>query len=136
LAVRVLHRTKFGLAVVATTGRSAVARLLGVPVNQVYRFAWWRQRVVRAGRGAAAPVFGGLTPFGQTGFALSALAGAVIGDLDSVEGAIVGSLIVGVAEALVNAHAKAETSSVVVLLLVLGTLVVRPKGLFGATAAA
>src|SRR5207245_16400 len=33
-------RTKFGLAVLATTGDPTVARLLGVPINQVYRFVW------------------------------------------------------------------------------------------------
>jgi branched-chain amino acid transport system permease protein len=129
-------RTKFGLAVVATTGDPTVARLLGVPVNQVYRFAWVAAGVL-SGLAAAllAPVFGGLTPFGQTGFALSALAGAVIGGLDSVEGAIVGSLIVGVVEAFAKAHGSAGIESVLVLLLVLATLLIRPKGLFGAAAA-
>ncbi|MBA3652965.1 MAG: branched-chain amino acid ABC transporter permease, partial [Actinobacteria bacterium] len=33
-------RSKFGLAVLATAGDPTVARVLGVPVNQVYRFAW------------------------------------------------------------------------------------------------
>lgn len=129
-------RTKFGLAVQATTSDPDVARLLGVPVNQVYRFAWVAAGVL-SGLAAAllAPAFGGLTPFGQTEFALAALAGAVIGGLDSVSGAIVGSLIVGVVEALAKAHAGAGVDSVLVLALVLATLVVRPKGLFGATAA-
>lgn len=130
-------RTKFGLAVQATTGDPTVARLLGVPVNQVYRFAW-----VAAGMlsGVAAallgPAFGGLTPFGQTEFALRALAGSVIGGLDSVSGAIIGSLIVGVVEAYGKAHLGPGVDSVLVLGLVLMTLLVRPKGLFGATAAA
>lgn len=130
-------RTKFGLAVQATTGDPTVARLLGVPVNQVYRFAW-----VSAGMlsGVAAallgPSFGGLTPFGQTEFALRALAGSVIGGLDSVSGAIIGSLIVGVVEAYGKANAGPGVDSVLVLGLVLVTLLVRPKGLFGATAAA
>lgn len=129
-------RTKFGLAVQATTSDPDVARLLGVPVNQVYRFAWVAAGVL-SGLAAAllAPAFGGLTPFGQTEFALAALAGAVIGGLDSVSGAIVGSLIVGVVEALAKAHTGAGVDSVLVLALVLATLVVRPKGLFGATAA-
>jgi branched-chain amino acid transport system permease protein len=129
-------RTKFGLAVVATTGDPTVARLLGVPVNQVYRFAWVTAGVL-SGLAAAllAPVFGGLTPFAQTRFALSALAGAVIGGLDSVEGAIAGSLIVGVVEQLATAHGNTGIASVLVMVLVLGTLMVRPKGLLGATAA-
>lgn len=130
-------RTKFGLAVQATVSDPVVARLMGVPVNQVYRFAWISAGVL-SGLAAAllGPAFGGLTPFSQTEFALRALAGAVVGGLDSVTGAIIGSLLIGVIEALAQGHAGAGVDSVLVLVLVLATLLVRPKGLFGATAAA
>jgi branched-chain amino acid transport system permease protein len=131
------RRSKFGLAVLATASDPSVARVLGVPVNQVYRFAWV---VGGALSGIAAallsPAFGGLTPFGQTTFALRALSGAVIGGLDSVWGAIAGSLFVGLLEAEVGAHVSAESRSVAVFAAVLLTLLVRPRGVFGETAAA
>ena len=87
-------RTRFGLAVRATTGDPTVAKLMGVHVNRVYRFAWVDAGAL-AGLGAAllGPAFGGLTPFAMTKFSLRALAGAVIGGLDSIWGAIVGSLL-------------------------------------------
>jgi branched-chain amino acid transport system permease protein len=96
-------RTKFGLAVLATTGDPTVARLVGVKVNRVYVFAWVAGGML-SGLAAAllGPAFGGLTPFDMTTFALKALAGAVIGGLDSVWGAIVGSLVVGVLEQVVK----------------------------------
>lgn len=130
-------RTKFGLAVLATTSDPTVARVLGVPVNQVYRFAWVSAGAL-SGVAAAllAPAFGGLTPFGQTEFALRALGGAVIGGLDSVWGAIIGSLIVGVVESVVRSQGPAGSDAVAVLLLVLATLVIRPRGILGAAAAA
>jgi branched-chain amino acid transport system permease protein len=130
-------RSKFGLAVLATAGDPSVARVLGVPVNQVYRFAWVVGGAL-SGVAAAllAPAFGGLTPFGQTTYALRALSGAVIGGLDSVWGAIVGSLIVGVLEAMVGGYVSAESRSVAVFLAVLVVLLVRPRGLLGETAAA
>jgi branched-chain amino acid transport system permease protein len=130
-------RSKFGLAVLATAGDPTVARVLGVPVNQVYRFAWVVGGVL-SGIAAAllAPAFGNLTPFGQTTFALRAMSGAVIGGLDSIWGAIVGSLIVGVLEAMVGAYVSAEARSVAVFAAVLVVLLVRPKGLLGETAAA
>lgn len=130
-------RTKFGLAVVATTGDPTVARLLGVRVNQVYRFAWVVGGAL-SGLAAAllAPAFGGLTPFAQTQFALRALAGAVIGGLDSVWGAIVGSLAIGVLEATVGGQVSTKGSdNLAVLVLVIATLVVRPRGLLGAEGA-
>jgi branched-chain amino acid transport system permease protein len=130
-------RSKFGLAVLATASNPNVAGVLGVPVNQVYRFAWVLGGAL-SGLAAAllAPAFGGLTPFGQTTFALRALSGAVIGGLDSVWGAIVGSLIVGVLEAMVGSYLSPEARSVAVFAAVLLVLVVRPQGILGETAAA
>jgi branched-subunit amino acid ABC-type transport system permease component len=131
-------RSKFGLAVLATTGDPTVARLLGVPVNQVYRFVWVTGGAL-SGLAAAllGPAFGGITPFDMTKFALRALAGAVIGGLDSVWGAIIGSLIVGVLEAVVGGQVHVEgAANVAVLLLVIGTLVARPRGLLGTSGAA
>lgn len=132
------RQSKFGLAVLATTGDPTVARLLGVPVNQVYRFAWVVGGAL-SGLAAAllAPAFGGLTPFAQTSFALRALAGAVIGGLDSVWGAIVGSLAIGVLEGVVGGQISTPGSSeTAVLILIVATLLVRPRGLLGAEGAA
>ncbi len=131
-------RTKFGLGVLATTSDPTVARVLGVPVNQVYRFAWVASGAL-AGVAAAllGPAFGGIAPFDLTRFTLRALAGAVIGGLDSIWGAIAGSLIIGVVEAVVGSQVAAGgADTVAVLALVLVTLLLRPRGLFGTTAAA
>lgn len=133
-----LGRTRFGLAVRATTDDGDVARLLGVPVRQVHRLAWVLGGAL-AGLAAAllAPAFGGLTPFAQTSFSIRALAGAVIGGLDSIWGAILGSLAVGVIETMVKANTSGGgTDTLAVLVLVVATLVVRPRGLLGTAGAA
>ena len=67
--VPLLLAHRFGLAVRATTGDPTVARLMGVPVNRVYRFAWIAAGAL-AGLAAAllGPAFGGLTPFAMTQF--------------------------------------------------------------------
>ncbi len=135
-----LTRTKFGLATRAATSDPTVARLLGVKVNSVYLFAWGVGGAL-SGLAAAvlAPAFGNLTPFAQTQFSLRALAGAVIGGLDSVWGAIVGSLAVGVVETVVQSNVESSQNgyaSMAVLVLVLGTLLVRPRGILGTTGVA
>ena len=137
-AIAVFFRTtKFGLAVLATTSDPTVAKVLGVPVNRVYVFAWAIGGVL-SGLAASllAPSFGTLVPFGQTRFALATLAGAVIGGLDSIEGAIIGSIIVGIVEAEVGTFFDSGTASLAIALLVLGTLLARPKGLLGREALA
>ncbi|MBI4728526.1 MAG: branched-chain amino acid ABC transporter permease [Acidobacteria bacterium] len=129
-------RTRFGLAVLAATADPNVARVLGVPVARVYRFSWAIGGIL-SGLAAAilVPQFGALIPFHQTLFLVRALAGAIIGGLDSPQGAIVGSLIVGVAESLTRGYvATGGATDVVVFGLILATLVVRPRGIFGATA--
>lgn len=133
-----LTRTKFGLATRAAVSDATVARLLGVRVNQVYMFAWGAGGALSALAVALiAPAFGNsIFPFDQTNFELRALAGAVIGGLDSLWGAIVGSLLVGIVEQVVQGYWGSGEAAGAVLLLVLGTLLVRPRGLLGATGAA
>ena len=135
-----LGRTKFGLATRAATSDPTVARLLGVRVNSVYLFAWGVGGAL-SGLAAAVlvPAFGNLTPFAQTQFSLRALAGAVIGGLDSIWGAILGSLLVGVVETVVQSNATESQNgyaSMAVLFLVLGTLLVRPRGILGTSGVA
>jgi branched-chain amino acid transport system permease protein len=133
-----LGHTKFGLAVLATSGDPEVARTLGVPVLRVYRFVWV---VGGALAGLAAALlgasFGGIAPFDMTRFGLLALAGAVIGGLDSVWGAIVGCLMIGALEGVVGGTwTTAGTSDLAVLALVVTTLLLRPQGLLGTEGAA
>lgn len=131
-------RTRFGLAVLATSGDPGVARILGVPVLRVYRFVWIASGAL-AGLAAAllGSAFGGIAPFDMTRFGLRALAGAVIGGLDSVWGAIAGSLAVGMVEGLVGGtFDTAGAAELAVLALVLATLLLRPRGLFGSEVAA
>ena len=74
---------------------------------------------------------GGLPPFGPTKFALAALAGAVIGGLDSLGGAILGSVLVGIVQSVAEPRIGVGQASGCVLALVRVTLMVRPQGLPG-----
>ena len=127
-----LTRTKFGLATRATTSDPTVARLLGVKVNHVYVFSWGVAGLLSGAAAALlAPINGSLTPFSLTTALLSALAGAVIGGLDSLGGAILGSLLVGVVNGVVGSRVDPTTSAGIIFAGVLVTLLVRPQGFFG-----
>jgi branched-chain amino acid transport system permease protein len=131
-----LTRTRFGLATRATTSDPTVARLLGVKVNHVYVFAWGVAGLLSGAAAALlAPIQGSLTPFSLTTALLSALAGAVIGGLDSLGGAILGSLLVGVVNGVVGSRVDPTTSAGVVFVAVLAILMLRPQGLFGSARA-
>lgn len=131
-----LTRTPFGLATRAVTSDATVARLLGVKVNRVYVFAWGVGGLLSGAAAALlAPITGSLTPFALTTALLSALAGAVIGGLDSLGGAIVGSLFVGLVHSVVGSRVDPTTSAGVIFLAVLATLLIRPQGLLGSARA-
>lgn len=129
-------RTKFGLGVVAATSDNTVARILGIPVRKVYRFTWG---VGGALAGFSAVVVAGLQGFKPGDMTLrmiAALAAAVIGGLDSVWGAIVGGMIVGVVGTVVGFQAgNAAVGDLAILVLVVLTLLVRPRGLLGGAGA-
>lgn len=131
-------RTRFGLGVLATAGDPGVARILGVPVLRVYRFVWIAAGAL-AGIAAAllGSAFGGIAPFDMTRFGLRSLAGAVVGGLDSIWGAILGSLAIGALEGLVGGTFEQPGSAELgVLVLVVVTLLVRPRGVLGTEGAA
>ena len=126
-------RTRFGLGVLATAGDPGVASILGVPILRVYRFVWIIGGAL-AGLAAAllGSAFGGIAPFDMTRFGLRALAGAVIGGLDSIWGAIIGCLAIGAIEGVVGGTFEtAGSADFAVLVLVLGTLLLRPRGILG-----
>jgi branched-chain amino acid transport system permease protein len=69
------------------------------------------------------------------GVLVFSFAAAALGGFDSPLGAVVGGLVVGVAEALTTQYVDALDNIELVLpfALILGVLLVRPSGLFGTT---
>ncbi|WP_442880808.1 ABC transporter permease subunit, partial [Bosea sp. (in: a-proteobacteria)] len=73
---------------------------------------------------------GGISPTMGV-FGLSVLVVVIIGGLDSIAGALVGGLLIGLVEALAGAFLGGEFKLVVTFALLLVLLMVRPYGLFG-----
>jgi branched-chain amino acid transport system permease protein len=133
-----LKRSRLGLAMRASAASQETALALGVPAGRMFGLAW-------AISGALAAVAGMLVSTGGAGFtpsttfiALKALPAIVLGGLDSVRGAVVGGLVIGLAEAYTKAYqpdlfpwAGANFDQVVPYLVMLLVLLVRPYGLFG-----
>ncbi|HLM30012.1 MAG TPA: hypothetical protein VK360_08825, partial [Acidimicrobiales bacterium] len=129
-----LQRTRLGLKLRAVAANPESARLHGINANTMLMFGW----ALSASLGALA---GSLVASQRTGFDASllqailvyAFAAAALGGFDSLLGAVVGGLVVGIADALTIQYVDAlEGIEVVVpLALILVVLLVRPNGLFG-----
>lgn len=136
-----LRRSDFGLGVLAAADDPTAVRLVGVPLSRVSAFTW-------AGGAALAavaalliePTIGVFSPgFGSRLFLFSIVA-AVVGGLTSLEGALIGGLVVGLLEAavkqvvLTNSVSLPGLEVVAVFALLVAVLLVRPEGLLGRVA--
>lgn len=126
--------TKVGLAMrgAASTPESAV--LVGVSVPVMLLIGWGIAAALGALSGilVAPKVF--LNPMMMFGVIIYAFAAATLGGFDSVVGAVVGGLLVGVVENLVGTYLPwigADLKIIVALVLIFGTLLIKPDGLFG-----
>jgi branched-chain amino acid transport system permease protein len=126
--------TKVGLAMrgAASTPDSAV--LVGISVPAMLLIGWGIAAALGALSGilVAPRVF--LNPTMMFGVIIYAFAAATLGGFDSVLGAVVGGLLVGVVENLVGTYIPwigPDLKIIVALVLIFGTLLVRPNGLFG-----
>jgi branched-chain amino acid transport system permease protein len=125
-----VYRTKFGVMLRATSQDMRMASALGVNVKRVYLQAFTLGCVL-AGLGGAIIVPGQTAVLGMGVDALVlAFVVVVIGGLGSLEGALIGAIIVGFARTFAIAFFPAIELAVLYLIATI-VLLVRPEGLFG-----
>ena len=128
-----LHHTRLGMAMRAVAESPGLARVCGIRIENVIRWTW----VISGMLAAAAGVFAGLTvqlrPEMGFNLLLAIFTAAILGGTGSLFGAVLGGLIVGLAESLSVLVIPAGYKAAVPFLLLLLVLYVRPQGLFGAT---
>jgi branched-chain amino acid transport system permease protein len=130
-----LNRTRFGLGVLATAEDGQSARLLGIRASRVSAFTWISGGILGAVAGLLiAPTQGIFFPFFFTGqLFFRGLVAAFVGGLDSLSGALLAGLLVGLldeAATLIFIH-DSGVPEVLFLLLVLLVMLARPRGLLG-----
>jgi branched-chain amino acid transport system permease protein len=125
-----VYRTKFGVVLRATSQDKRMASALGIDVNRVYVQAF-TLGCFMAGLGGAivAPSQSAVLGMGVDALVLSFIV-VVIGGLGSLEGALIGALIVGVVrEAGIATFPEIELA--VLYLIAALVLLVRPAGILG-----
>jgi len=125
-----LSRTKRGLAIRAAACDLRTAGLMGVNVNLLISIVFFTAGALAAIGGIFLSVRYTLYP--QLGaITIKAFVAAVIGGLGSLPGAVVGSLILGLAEMLAAGFISSQMRDLVVFSLLVITLLIKPSGLFG-----
>ena len=122
--------TRLGKAMRAVSINAEAARLMGIRVDSVWRWAWAISTAIGALAGLlVAPVIGVNPEIGT--LILRGLVAAVIGGFTSVPGAIIGGIAVGLIETFSGVFVGSTFKNLVPFIILMLLLVFRPYGLFG-----
>lgn len=127
--------SRMGLAMRATAFNQQVAQSLGISVKSVFAMAWAISAMVSALAGVVVGMVNGVSS-ALSFFGIKVFPAVILGGLDSIVGAVVGGLIVGVLENLAQ-FVDAEyldwgnLYNVVPFYVLVIILMIKPYGLFG-----
>ncbi len=124
-----LHTTDLGKAMRASSQNRVVAQLMGINPNRVFAVALGVALALAGAAGSLLMPFYPATPMVGQIFVLMAFVAVVLGTLGNVRGALVASLLMGVAESLGVQFIGADSGLIVVFILLLTTLALKPGGL-------
>jgi branched-chain amino acid transport system permease protein len=127
--------SKYGLAMRATAFNQQVAQSLGISVKSVFAMAWAISATVSAVAGVVVAVVNGVSA-GLAGYGIKVFPAVILGGLDSIGGAVVGGIIIGLLENFAHFLDAEylhwgnlyEIAPFYVLIIV---LMIKPYGLFG-----
>jgi branched-chain amino acid transport system permease protein len=130
------RRSTLGIAMRAVADDQLASQSVGVSVEKVFAIAWAAAAMTTAAAGFTVGAISGLNVTALDSIGIKVLPAVILGGLDSIEGAIVGGIIVGLLEQLssglldqyVPGGGTSEIAPFVMLILV---LLVKPYGLYG-----
>lgn len=130
IVVAVFRFWRGGIALRATATDQGAAYAMGINVPRVFSLAWVASAALAAVAGIAVGAIGGLSSTMGI-FGLSVLVVVIVGGLDSVVGALVAGLMIGVVEAWAGAFLGGEYKLLATFVVLVVVLMLRPYGLFG-----
>ena len=122
--------TTLGISLQASAQNPLASLLMGISVKRVYSMTW----AISAMVGAVAGIIISPITFlsANMGFiGLKAFPAAVIGGFNSIPGAIVGGVIIGISENLAGIYLPLWFKDIFAYVVMMAVLMIRPEGIFG-----
>jgi branched-chain amino acid transport system permease protein len=124
--------TRVGKAMQAVSHNHMAAALMGISVDRIVTFTFMIGSALAAAAGVLVALqsprvepYMGILP------GLKAFVAAVLGGIGNIPGAVVGGLVMGIAEVLVTGYLSPSYRDAIAFVLLIVILLVRPAGIFG-----
>ena len=129
-----LHATDLGKAMRAAAQNPDVAMLMGINPHRVFAVAFGAALALAGAAGSLLMPFYPASPMAGQVFVLMAFVAVVLGTLGNVTGALIASLMMGIADRSASSSSAPISGLIVVFVMLLLTLAIRPSGLAGGRA--
>jgi branched-chain amino acid transport system permease protein len=124
------QRSRAGIAMRAAADDQPAALSMGISVKRIFAWAWSIAAISAAIAGALVANIVGVGPE-LANFGLRVFPVVILGGLDSIPGAILGGLIIGLLETYTGGYIGQGLNQVLPFVVLIAILMVRPYGLFG-----
>ena len=122
--------TRMGVAMRAASMNRRAAQLMGVNIDRVALVAWALAAAISVVSGFLVAPLTFLDFEMMFAVLLKAFAGAILGGFNSLPGAVVGCLVIGVVENLFAAYVSTAFKDTFAFAIIIAVLMFRPQGLF------
>lgn len=129
--VVLLRTTRLGMALRATAQDRDAATIQGIDVYAIYAWTFGISAALAALAGAMLAPIASVNPWMGAALLGKAFVVCVLGGLGSLEGAILGGMILGTVESVAVVAWSSQWKDVVSFLVLIAVLWIRPSGLFG-----
>lgn len=131
ILIRLMKKTKIGKALRAVSYRSELVEILGIPSKKLYSYSFIIGSAIAGVAGILISLEQNLKPFMGSTLMIKGFTGAVIGGIDSVPGAIVGSFVLGIVENFGIWWLPSGYKDAIAFTLLFLFLLFKPNGIFG-----
>lgn len=120
-----------GIFMRSVADNQKAALSLGVHVQKVFALSWAIAALVAGMSGIVLGIINGINVHDLSAIGLKVFPVVILGGLDSIGGAIIGGLIIGLLETFTGGYISPSLSDVLPYIILVFILMVKPYGLFG-----
>ena len=133
LLVYIVRKTRAGQAIRAVSFDPEAAALMGIPTDRIIALTFIIGSTMAGAAGFLNHALTGFSFDANAGisFGLKAFIAAVLGGIGSIEGAVLGALLMGLAEKYVEFTSLSPFSEAIAFVILIAVLLFRPAGLLG-----